>query len=167
MKNQPSVLAIMAHPDDAELKCFGTLCKYADSGYKCILLIACSGENGISLIDREKFNINRIPKNVRFNETERAFSGTGISIKFLELEDGSAKFGRDLIVAIEKEIRKISPEIIITHYVDYIGADHQDHSEVGKSVINCVTRLSFIKKVMLCEPLMTLRANLFLIVLLI
>lgn len=156
---KPVLLAVMAHPDDAELKCFGTLCKYKDKGYDCVLLIVCSGENGISLNDKTNLNMSSIPKNIRLNETITAFSDIGILIDTLDFNDGSISFDRELIEAIENKMREYKPQIVITQYSDNFGADHQDHSNVGKATINCATRMDFIKKIMLCEPLMTLRAG--------
>ncbi len=38
------VLAIGPHPDDIELGCFGTMCKYAEKGYEVHFLVLCRGE---------------------------------------------------------------------------------------------------------------------------
>lgn len=159
MLKKKKVVTVMAHPDDVELKCFGTLCKYCESGYKCTVIIVCGGENGISLEDRKKTGINLISRDERVEETRKAFTGTNIEIKMLNLKDGETNFSRDLIVAIEEELRRIRPEIVITHFADNFGVDHQDHFNVGKATVNCATRLECVKKIMLCEPQMALRAN--------
>jgi LmbE family N-acetylglucosaminyl deacetylase len=46
------LLAIMPHPDDAELLCGGTLISAADQGYKTAVLDLTAGESG-SRGDRE------------------------------------------------------------------------------------------------------------------
>lgn len=158
-KSKGYVLAVMAHPDDAELRCFGTLSKYVDKGYSCIVLIICSGENGISIEDREKSGRVKFTEETRIQETITAFKDTGIEVRMLHFEDGSISCNRELIVAIETELKIYNPEIVITHFPDQYGADHQDHSAVGKATINCATRLESVRKILMCEPLMALRTG--------
>ena len=62
MTEKRTVMSIMAHPDDAELRCFGTLCKYQDMGYFCINLIVCNGESGISFTDKKQTGMYSLPK---------------------------------------------------------------------------------------------------------
>ena len=73
--------------------------------------------------------------------------------------DGNIFLSRDLIIDIEKVVKKIMPEIIITHFYDIMGVDHQDHASVSKATINVASRCSFVNKILLCEPLMTLRSS--------
>lgn len=159
MNRNHVIMAIMAHPDDAELRCFGTLCKYQDMGYSCVNLIVCNGENGISLEDKEKTGINSISKLVRLKESQESFKDTQIELVALGFSDGSITVGKDLIIAIEEKIRQYKPEIIITHYPDEFCADHQDHYNVGRAAINCASRSENVKKIMLCEPQMAIRSR--------
>src|SRR5690606_39793056 len=47
MSDQPlDLLAIMAHPDDAELLCGGTLARAAEQGYRTGILDLTGGESG-------------------------------------------------------------------------------------------------------------------------
>ncbi|OGZ79097.1 MAG: hypothetical protein A2358_03885 [Candidatus Staskawiczbacteria bacterium RIFOXYB1_FULL_37_44] len=159
LNKKPVLLAVMAHPDDAELKCYGTLCKYSEMGFDCVLLIICSGENGISLNDKKNLNVKSIPKNVRLEETITAFKNTSVHIDTLNFDDGNIFFGRKLIEVIEQKMREYKPEIVIAQYGDSLGVDHQDHGNAGRATVNCATRLDFVKKILLCEPLMTLRSE--------
>lgn len=159
MNGKHVIMAIMAHPDDAELRCFGTLCKYQDMGYSCINLIVCNGENGVSLSDKERTGIDSIPKLVRFNESQKSFKNTQIELVTLGFSDSSITVGRELIIAIEEKIRQYKPEIIITHYPDEFCADHQDHYNVGRATINCATRSENVKRILLCEPQMAIRSK--------
>ncbi|CAM3772800.1 PIG-L deacetylase family protein [Mesobacillus zeae] len=159
MNKQPSVLAVMAHPDDAELRCFGTLLKYKEIGYECKLLVVSGGENGISLQDKLEYNIDYIPKTEREHETRSAFENTGIEIDILQFDDGNIRLDKSLIAAIEKVIRDFAPDVVITHCPEDLGVDHQDHSAVGKAAINIASRVEGVKKILLCEPLLTLRAG--------
>lgn len=153
-----NILAVFAHPDDCELKAFGTLRKYQDLGYNVFLLIACCGSGGISVQDQEQKNINVVQEN-RISETEKALENYNFNIKVLNYNDGNIFLSRDLIIDIEKVVKKIMPEIIITHFYDIMGVDHQDHASVSKATINVASRCSFVNKILLCEPLMTLRSS--------
>ncbi|MDY7989857.1 PIG-L deacetylase family protein [Paenibacillus polymyxa] len=150
----------MAHPDDAEIRCFGTILKYIDFGYRVRLIIVCDGENGISIAEKEEFGITKINNSIRIKETENAFSSTPVEIKVLDgFVDGNLQLNSSLIMTIERELREFEPEILITHYPDGIGVDHQDHFVVGKAAINCASRNELVKKILLAEPLLTLRSS--------
>ncbi len=152
------VAIILAHPDDAELRCYGTICKYIDEGKKCYLLIASSGEHGISIKDEVNIT-SQLEYNLREAETFSAFVDLNIELLFLHQKDGYMQYGRNLIYSIEKILMEIQPEILITHFPDSYGADHQDHTAVGKSVLNCATRIQSIKKILLCDPLKSIRSH--------
>ncbi|KFN11299.1 PIG-L deacetylase family protein [Paenibacillus macerans] len=153
------VLAIMAHPDDAELRCFGTLRKYQDKGYICKVIIVCAGENGISLIDKEKQEINSLDNGIRLKETREAFKKSNIEVVNLDFTDGYLVLNNKLISSIEHQIRILEPEIIITHFPDAYGVDHQDHNVVGKAVINSASRIKTVNTILLCEPLQVFRSG--------
>lgn len=152
------VAIVLAHPDDAELRCYGTICKYLDDGKECVLLIASSGEHGISVKEEQGTN-DLLEKELREKETLLAFEGLPMSVRFLHQKDGYMEYGRNLIHAIEKELFDIQPDTIITHYPDLYGVDHQDHAAIGKAVLNCATRISTVKKILLCDPLKTVRSH--------
>lgn len=152
-----NILAVFAHPDDCELKSFGTLRKYQEFGYSVHLLIICDGAGGISVKDQNKYKLNKVTEN-RIVETKSALSGASFNIDILNYADGSITLNRNLIIDIEKKIHKLLPEIVITHFYDPLGVDHQDHGVVAKAVINVVSRLDYVQKVLLSEPLMTLRS---------
>lgn len=152
------IAIVLAHPDDAELRCYGTICKYLDDGKECILLIASSGEHGISVREEQGKNV-LLNKKLREEETLLAFAGLAISFRFLHQNDGYMEYGRDLIHSIESELIEIQPDIIITHYPDSYGVDHQDHTAIGKAVLNCSSRINSVKKILLCDPLKTVRSG--------
>lgn len=152
------VVAVLAHPDDAELRCYGTLCKYVAEGKECFLIIASSGEHGIAIKDEQTAD-HHFSTDLRETETLRAFDGLEIPIFFLHQKDGYMQYGRDLIHIIEERLIQIEPNTVITHYPDPYGADHQDHSAIGKSVLNCINRINSVKKVLLCDPLKSTKSH--------
>lgn len=154
----PGVLAVMAHPDDAELRCFGTLCKFVSRGYRAAVLVMCAGENGTSLHDRRVLGTT-IPPGHRVEESRRAFDGTGVSVECCDLPDGKLRADRQLVVPIEERLRQYAPQIVITHFLDQSGVDHSDHTEVAKAVQNVAARVAGVSRVLECEPLLAVRSG--------
>lgn len=158
---QPSVLkiiAVLAHPDDAELTCFGTLLKYVAQGHEVKVIIACTGERGISIPER-KHSTQRLEQSLRYQESLRAFSATGIEVETLAYEDGSLAFNCDLISAIETKLRTSQPDILLTHFVCANGNDHQDHYVLGQTCVNAALRCKSLKKLLHAEPLQPVKCD--------
>ena len=47
----------------------------------------------------------------------------------------------------------VQPEVVVTHYLDKIGADHQDHIAVASIVRNICMRKPFVTTLLGAEPL--------------
>lgn len=110
------VLAIGAHPDDLELACSGTLAKLADSGHEVHGLVMSNGAVGG---DQSK----------RPDEAHRASEFLGLSsctvAGFPDTALGNHMSG--MIAAIEAQINRLNPDLILTHSRN---DQHQDHSAV-------------------------------------
>lgn len=140
------ILVVMAHPDDIELSCFGLIKKLKSHGYKCTAVIATNGENGFD--DSNSNTVNRK------NEAENSLLGLIDKIIWLEMEDGNVKLDSRLNEALRQVITNLNPEIVVTHFPDETGIEHQDHYNVGKSTINVSIRYdSKLKCLLLAEPL--------------
>lgn len=159
MTTRKSVVTVMAHPDDAELTCFGTLLHYLDHGYQAHVLIVCTGEHGISVHDKEQGDIQRLGKQLRFQESEAAFAGSGVALQALGYEDSQFSLDTVLISAIEKRLHMIQPTILLTHFVNSTGADHQDHSIVGQACMNVAVRCPSIQLILQAQPLQDIRSQ--------
>lgn len=137
---------IVAHPDDAELLCYGTIQKYLRNGWFCRILIVTSGNRGAS-IDRKK-------------ETTEAFKNSKIDLKYLDFSDGDVEMNYDLLAHIREELNIYQPNVIITHYPESSGVEHQDHVAIAKAVINNIVRVPFsIEKLLLAEPLLSAKTS--------
>ncbi|HUF67560.1 MAG TPA: bacillithiol biosynthesis deacetylase BshB1 [Longimicrobiales bacterium] len=116
------ILAIMAHPDDAELLCAGLLIRSADSGQSTAILDLTGGERGSAgsagLRAEESRNATRI-----LGVGTRANAGLPDS----ELENSPAA---RLIVA--RHIRELRPRAVILHWPDGRHPDHRVASELGR-----------------------------------
>lgn len=144
--NKKKLCVIVAHPDDAELLCYGTIQKYLRDGWFCRILIVTSGNKGAN-IDRKK-------------ETMEAFKNSQTDLKYLNFLDGDVEMKYDLLSHIREELNTYQPNIVITHYPDSSGVEHQDHVAIGKAVINNIVRVPFsIEKLLLAEPLLSSKTS--------
>jgi LmbE family N-acetylglucosaminyl deacetylase len=140
-----TLLVIMAHPDDAELMCYGTIKRYEEKGYDCHLLLATMGE---------KATKSKNLGDSRLDETAEAFKETDINISCLNLPDGFIKQDNTLMTALQKQIEAVNPTVIITHHPDETGLEHQDHSELGRATFSVAIRYDKqLKKLLFAEPL--------------
>lgn len=147
------LVVVMAHPDDAELLCFGTILKYLKRGYIVDIIIACNGENGISLNDKKQQDIIKLGSSIRLQESLNAFVGTSVKLKNLGYEDGNIQLNGKLISDIESNLHQLNPEILISHYVETSGLDHQDHRVVGQACMNASLRCKSLKLLLQAQPL--------------
>lgn len=139
------LLVIVAHPDDAELLCYGTIKKYAEKGYECYLLLATKGEQAA---------VNKSFSGDRIAETKDAFKNTDIKISCLNLPDGFIRQDHSLMADLQKQIERIDPTVIITHHPDDRGLEHQDHNELGRATYSAAIRYGDnLERILFAEPL--------------
>ena len=123
-----NVLAIVAHPDDMEIACCGTLLKCAERGDKIFVCHACSGNLGHVVIPPDELRI------LRSNEAKQSGELGGFEVLHggfddLEIYENN-KESRDKIVDI---IKYANPDFIITHSPnDYMP----DHTAVSRLVFD-------------------------------
>lgn len=105
-----SCMVIVAHPDDIEFSCAGTLALWATSGARIIYVICTSGEVGIDNPDISRKEAGKI----RESEQREAASIIGASeVVFLREPDGMLEATLALRKRLVQEIRKHRPEVII------------------------------------------------------
>jgi N-acetyl-1-D-myo-inositol-2-amino-2-deoxy-alpha-D-glucopyranoside deacetylase len=127
----PTLLAIVAHPDDESYSFGGTLALAAKAGWRCVVVSATSGERG-KLDGREAE-----PEVVRrAREAELAASCAVLGAEppiFLHLPDGALP-GLDATTEVAEVIRQLRPDIILS-----LGPDgaygHPDHLAVYRWVM--------------------------------
>jgi len=115
------VLAIGAHPDDAELGCGGTLALLAQAGKRVGLLHLTAGEAG-----------SRGTAESRRREAENAAAALGVSeLAFLDCGDGELRHGTAEEDALIAELRRLRPELVLGP----TPADrHPDHGRAHRLV---------------------------------
>ena len=128
------VLAITAHPDDAELLCGGTLAKYAERGDEVAIAIATNGEVGSSTMSKEE------TAKVRRSEAEAAAEIIGADLFWLGFPDEFLLDSKKVRLAFIDVIREVDPDVILTHWPDDLyNPDHSVTGQVANDVALMVT----------------------------
>lgn len=119
-------LIIVAHPDDAEIFCGGTIVLLNAANINVNVLILSYGECGGS-------QPKDVVKNLRSSEAENASKVLGYKLNILGLGDLEIIFSKKNVDLVKESISQISPDFVITHYpVDY-QSDHEETSKIVRA----------------------------------
>lgn len=147
--NPQRVMAVFAHPDDAELLCFGLLKRLADAGASIKVVVVSDGSKGVAVGKHAPHDLPLI----RMEETLAALTPITKDVLTLSQPDGVLRMDADLTTNIETMVLRHRPELMISHYVDPTGIDHNDHRVIGSAVRNICFRKPFVKTLLSCEPI--------------
>jgi bacillithiol biosynthesis deacetylase BshB1 len=115
------VLAIAAHPDDAEVTCGGLLIRMADLGYRTGVLDLTRGEMG-----------TRGSPEIREQEASVAASAMGLAARVnAGLPDGRLELNDASREAVACHIRRLRPSLVILPSAGQRHPDHNAASEIG------------------------------------
>ena len=118
------ILAIVAHPDDAEIFCGGTIAKHAARGDDVTVAFMTRGEYGG--LDATEAEVAA----VREEEARRAAEVLGADATFLEFLDGRITDSMENRRRIVDVIRAHEPDVILTHFDDDMHPDHRNTSRL-------------------------------------
>jgi LmbE family N-acetylglucosaminyl deacetylase len=132
---RPRVMAIFAHPDDAEFLCSGTIARYVASGYRAQYVLATSGDKGSDDYSATSTELAAL----REAEQLAAAHVLGVEdVRFLRHLDGevevSLPFRRELALVI----RQHRPDVILTFDPWQRYQIHPDHRAVGQTTLDAV-----------------------------
>jgi LmbE family N-acetylglucosaminyl deacetylase len=135
------VLAVYAHPDDADVACGGSLSRWAKAGSAVHLVVCTDGGKG-------SFNPKAVPKKLaaeRAGELEASSAIIGLtSVTNLGLPDGelvdSDEFRRTLVA----HVRQLRPDVVCGHDPSalFFGQEyfnHRDHRIAGTALLDAVS----------------------------
>ncbi|MCE3006840.1 MAG: bacillithiol biosynthesis deacetylase BshB1 [Bacteroidetes bacterium] len=126
-------LAIVAHPDDAELCMAGTLLKMTDAGKQVGIVDLTRGELG-----------TRGSAELRDEEAARASEQLGLATRVnLDLGDGFFEETEETLRAIISQIRHLRPEVVFSNAP---SDRHPDHGR-GHSLVHRACFLSGLPKI--------------------
>jgi LmbE family N-acetylglucosaminyl deacetylase len=143
------VLAVFAHPDDAEICAGGTIAKWVAAGREVHLLILTNGDRGSSdpAIDRAALAATRRA------ETETAAAKLGLaSARLLEVHDGELENTPAVREAVVRRIREVRAKTVLSCdptavFVQVPAEDgseaktaynHSDHRTAGAIALDAV-----------------------------
>lgn len=114
------VLAIVAHPDDAELLCGGALAKSAEMGERTGIVDLTRGERG-----------SRGDPDLRAREAARAAEILGVAVRRnLGLPDAGLENTPATRQALVELLRELRPRVVVTHWIQGRHPDHRVAAEL-------------------------------------
>ena len=136
---QPArVLAVYAHPDDADVACGGSLARWVDRGAEVHVLVCSRGEKGSSEPGADADALARR----RAEELAAAADVTGaVGHEILGYGDGELDNTSELREELVTRVRSLQPDTVLTHdpTAVFFGSgyvSHHDHRSVGWAVLD-------------------------------
>ena len=142
------VLAVFAHPDDAEISAGSTLAKWCAAGREVHLLVLTNGDRGSNDASVDRAELAR----TRARETEAAARVLGLaSIGILDVHDGELENTAEVREHVVRSIRQLRPSAIVscdpTAWFFEVDRDtttgweffnHSDHRAAGAVALDAV-----------------------------
>lgn len=126
MSAPPTVLALMAHPDDVEFTCAGTLALLRQRGWRVHIATMTPGQCGSATLSQAEISA------IRREEATRAAGVLNGRYHCLECEDCFVRHDRETVTAAIRLVRQVKPTLMFVHSpTDYI-CDHEAASVVGR-----------------------------------
>jgi LmbE family N-acetylglucosaminyl deacetylase len=130
-----SALAVGAHPDDAEFGAGATLARWADSGTAVALLVVTDGSKGSWDRDADPA---ALAERRRHEQNEAAAVLGARSTIVLNYVDGELEYTMDLRAELCYWVRRLQPEVVLTHDPWQHYQLHPDHRITGLSTLDAV-----------------------------
>jgi len=135
-----SAMAIVAHPDDIEFSCAGTLIKWAKAGTRISYVLCTSGDVGI---DDPEITPAEAVKIREAEQLEAARIAGATEVIFLREPDGLLQPTLELRRKLVREIRRFRPEVVICGdpTIVWAGEDyinHPDHRAAATAALDAV-----------------------------
>jgi LmbE family N-acetylglucosaminyl deacetylase len=132
------VLAVFAHPDDAEISSGGTLAKWVAAGREVHLLILTNGDRGSSDPWRDRAELS----GTRRAETQAAAEILGLtSAHVLDVPDGELENTTEVRETVVRRIRMVRAETVLTcdptaWFFEDRYYNHSDHRRAGEITLD-------------------------------
>jgi LmbE family N-acetylglucosaminyl deacetylase len=122
-----TVLSFLAHPDDAEFLCAGTLARLADAGWSIHIATATPGDCGT--MDRSRWDISA----VRTQEATAAAKIIGATYHCIDERDGMVVYDKPAIQKTVDLFRRVAPALVFTHAARDYMMDHEEASKLARA----------------------------------
>ena len=142
--NKQTIMVIMAHPDDLDVFCGGTVARLVADGKKVISIKVTSGNRGSQDTDVTPEALAE----TRLNEDAAAMKALGVSPENsinLGVDDGTVENSLSIIERLAYLIRKYQPQLIITtnpepiivrHSSGNNWINHRDHRNTAMCALD-------------------------------
>ena len=136
------ILVILAHPDDPEFFCGGTLARWARAGHRITYQLITCGDKGFNDSSPKDLTPDALCA-IRHEEQKAAAKIIGAeAVYFMDTEDGYLVPDLKLRREIVRVIRKFKPTILMTCdpqtlFATY-GINHPDHRAAGQVTMDAV-----------------------------
>ncbi len=133
-----SAMAIVAHPDDIEFSCAGTLARWAKASARISYVLCTSGDVGI---DEPGMTRSRATE-IREQEQRQAAEIAGATeVIFLREPDGLLQPTLELRKKLVREIRRFKPEVVVCGDPTIVWAgndyiNHPDHRAAATAALD-------------------------------
>ncbi|MFZ5832125.1 MAG: PIG-L deacetylase family protein [Planctomycetota bacterium] len=120
-------LALMAHPDDAEFLCAGTLVRLAAQGWEVHIATLTAGDCGTT---------TETPWNIagqRTEEARRAAAMIGGTYHCLDERDGFVVYDKPTLKKCVDLMRRVAPAVVFTHAREDYMMDHEMTSLLARA----------------------------------
>jgi LmbE family N-acetylglucosaminyl deacetylase len=132
------VLVVLAHPDDPEFFCGGTVARWVEEGSHVVYCLLTRGDKGSDEagVDRQSLALRRE------SEQRRAAQVLGVEdVLFMDHEDGYLMPDQGLRKDVVRVLRQVRPDSVITCdptnvYGQFIN--HADHRVAGQVTLDAV-----------------------------
>lgn len=138
-----NVLAICAHPDDAEIWCGGTLAKYAKRGDRVTIAIATNGEVGSPTLPKEEIAA------IRRQESMEAAKVIGADLIWMDFRDEFLFDTETTRLAFIEAMRSSKADVVLTHWPNDLY--NPDHTVTGQ-VANDVAIMTTVPNIVTASP---------------
>ncbi len=134
------VLVVLAHPDDPEFYCGGTVARWTAEGRQVIYCLLTRGERGASDSSADP----RLLAQRRVAEQQAAARVLGVQeVLFLDYPDGYLVADLSLRKDVVRGIRRVQPDILITcdptnFFPSSTYINHPDHRAAGQAALDAV-----------------------------
>lgn len=133
-----SAMAIVAHPDDIEFSCAGTLARWAQAGARISFVLCTSGDVGI---DEPEMTRSKAAE-IREEEERKAAQIIGATeVIFLREPDGLLTPSLEVRKKLVREIRRFRPEVVVCGDPTIVWAgndyiNHPDHRAAATAALD-------------------------------
>ncbi|MDA0352454.1 MAG: PIG-L family deacetylase [Chloroflexi bacterium] len=130
-----SAMVVMAHPDDNEFVCGGTVARLCELGWAVHIVVTTSGNKGTKDIDMTPQRLAA----TREEEQRRAAAILGADEPtFLGFPDGYIENTNELRGLIVRQLRIHRPDLVITWDGFRPGFNHRDHRRTGRATYDAI-----------------------------